>query len=165
MWIFRSVIKLFNYSIVLMIQREKSLDLFSIYWSLLLQKIHAMLSRKFSFKGLGVLQRLSLNDNTEPGNLMKKKNLLRGLRLALSSDMPSWKKFKKKKIEEEESCNVSAALEGWPTSLSFLVWHDTRCYSLIFQGNGRIIYIYIERKLLWLGEILVWDTWIDIGYF
>ena len=29
--------------------------------------------------------------------------------------------IKKKKIEEEESCNVSAALEGWPTSLSFLV--------------------------------------------
>ena len=152
-----------------MIQREKSLDLFSIYWSLLLQKIHAVLSLKFSFKGLGVLHRLSLNDNTELGDLMKKKNLLRGLRLALSSDMPSWKKFKKKKIEEEESCNVSAALEGWPTSLSFLVWHDTRCYSLIFQGNGRIIYIYRERererKLLWLGGILVWDTWIDIGYF
>ena len=89
MWIFRSAIKLFNYSIVLMIQREKSLDLFSIYWSLLLQKIHAVLSRKFSFKGLGVLHRLSLNDNTELGDLMKKKNLLRGLRLALSSDMPS----------------------------------------------------------------------------
>ena len=56
-----------------MIQREKSLDLFSIYWSLLLQKIHAVLSRKFSFKGLGVLHRYSLNNSAEVGDLKKKK--------------------------------------------------------------------------------------------
>ena len=72
-----------------------------------------LLSRKFSFKGLGVLHILSLNDSIELGDLMKKKNLLCGLCLALSSDMSSWKQNKK-------TYNVSAALEGWPTSLSFL---------------------------------------------
>ena len=58
-----------------------------------------LLSHKFSFKGLGVLHRYSLNNSAEVGDLKKKK-----------------KKKEKKQEKEKGSYNVSAALEGWPTS-------------------------------------------------
>ena len=57
-----------------------------------------LLSHEFSFKGLGVLHRYSLNNSAEEGDLKKKK----------------------KKRKETGSYNVSAALEGWPTSLSLV---------------------------------------------
>ena len=55
-----------------------------------------LLSHKFSFKGLGVLHRYSLNNSAEVGDLKKKKE--------------------KKQEKEKGSYNVSAALVGWPTS-------------------------------------------------
>ena len=59
-----------------------------------------LLSHKFSFKGLGVLHRYSLNNSADVGDLKKKKV--------------------RKKEKEKGSYNVSAALEGWPTSLSLV---------------------------------------------
>ena len=60
-----------------------------------------LLSHKFSFKGLGVLHKYSLNNSAEVGDLKIKKK-------------------KRKKKKEKGSYNVSAALEGWPTSVSLV---------------------------------------------
>ena len=62
-----------------------------------------LLSHKFSFKGLGVLHKYSLNNSAEVGDLKILK-----------------KKKKRKKKKEKGSYNVSAALEGWPTSVSLV---------------------------------------------